>query len=130
MRKRILTFALFVLIAVATISFTTDKALAYYETEIQNAIVLLDEHGPADWRKRVDIRRLDMRSFKWCLVGQVFQGRYYSNAARNYRRAIRALHITTKAQEREYGFLAAHRSGRRGGRMLTADWKKALSDQW
>ena len=44
------------------------------ERGIAGAIAYLDEYGPEGWRDRVDPDRLRMMSWRWCVLGQAYEG--------------------------------------------------------
>lgn len=46
---------------------------------VQAGIALLDEKGPADWRERIDLGKLDLAYMSRCILGQVF-GDFYAGA--------------------------------------------------
>lgn len=41
---------------------------------VSKGIALLDEHGPSDWRLKVDLSILDMDNMQYCILGQVYRG--------------------------------------------------------
>lgn len=42
------------------------------QQRVQNGIEWLDKYGPADWRDRIDLSQLDLRSGCDCVLGQAF----------------------------------------------------------
>lgn len=50
--------------------------LTYEERAVEAvtaAIALLDKHGPENWRDRIDLTRLNMWSWRDCILGQVYE---------------------------------------------------------
>jgi hypothetical protein len=45
-----------------------------HRERLRLAVTALDARGPADWRSRVDVDRLDLDSVVDCVLGQVFGG--------------------------------------------------------
>lgn len=40
--------------------------------QVARGMALLDAHGPADWRERIDLDRLTFKSSTDCVLGQVY----------------------------------------------------------
>ena len=53
---------------------TLAQATADYHRvrRVRRGIDLLDEHGPSDWRERIDVESLEMANVFSCVIGQVF----------------------------------------------------------
>lgn len=45
-----------------------------YVDRVRRGAALLDQRGPADWRDRVDVDRLNLRWMDTCVLGQVYTG--------------------------------------------------------
>ncbi len=48
-----------------------------YEERVRRGMAWLDEHAPANWRAKVNLRKFDMENPCHCVVGQVF-GDYWT----------------------------------------------------
>lgn len=63
--------------------------------QVQAGADLLDKHGPADWRSRVDLSRLDILDPDNCILGQIYG---------DYNQGMKSLGIVTGTA---YGFISA-----------------------
>lgn len=95
-------------------------------------IMFLDAHGPKDWRKHVDLKRLLMQSCHDCVLGQLYT---------EFSVGLRILGITGTREWPAIGYYAArlgfdftiHRSAESGlgeytvsAADLTAAWRRLL----
>lgn len=92
--------------------------------KVQNGIRVLDTHGPADWRERINLDTLDVHSLDDCVLGQVFG---------SYGEGMDALfpgqRWLSNGVNVEHGFEAPmdRLSGDRQYASVTAEWKLALT---
>jgi hypothetical protein len=43
-----------------------------FEAQIERGIAVLDQHGPKDWRDRINVDKLNMLNGDYCVLGQLF----------------------------------------------------------
>jgi hypothetical protein len=48
-----------------------------FQQEIERGARLLDEHGPADWRDRINTGTLDLSNMHECVLGQTFSDAWW-----------------------------------------------------
>lgn len=83
-----------------------------FEKQVKAGIALLDEHGPEDWRERVNLETLSFPSLRLCPLGQVY---------RDFTLGVAALKLDKDAQWAS-GFVARNDKYP----YLTREWKRQL----
>lgn len=86
---------------------------------VRQGIKLLDECGPADWRDRIDLGKLDMRRPSSCILGQLYDDFYEGLDQLNIRIEADSHGFNASWSEEWYGPVMAQ---------LTEEWKRQISD--
>lgn len=54
------------------ISSEMDVVMETLKERVENGAKYMDTYAPADWRDRIDRKRLDISDYEDCVVGQIF----------------------------------------------------------
>jgi hypothetical protein len=117
-----------------------------YEAEIARGVAVLDRHGPANWRRRINVSRLDLKKVCDCVLGQVYRGTgglspfevgatvlYAATHGLNANRLMREVYVGDGGIDRKVGIWAEdHGFFRRstyGYPTLTDEWQQELRRQ-
>lgn len=95
-----------------SVVFPSTQSTEHERERVQRGIALLDERGPKDWRRRVDVATLDVCNPWRCVIGQVYGG---------YASGLAVLELVEPGED--YGFDCR----RDEAAELNAAWRAALA---